>query len=293
MNRLNLQPRPDPLTRVDPVIHPSVSIGNAYSQDMRTLAMFIADQFDENDPVMKNFIATARAAHVFPSHQSLKRWDSLQQAQGHILPCRRTGNKFSRKMDGQDVILLALYRCIYPKASMAEVNAFLYRANFGNPSFSFYSPSQISRAESLIGLSRKRGSTTAYQAMYAVNLRKRWNYWNMAYPVGIADIPRRNVIDLDECGVFVETTANRTYGKSYIGMRVREEGPYSKSEKWTLMLAVCGEDDFNGGDARRWAEMWLVGGTNRQHPTGCFESACCLCRCFWCQRCHHLVEYIL
>ena len=83
----------------------------------------------------------------------------------------------------------------------------------------------------------------------------------MAFPIGIADIPRRCIIDLDECGIFLETTANRKYGKAYSGLRVREPGPYSKSEKWNLLLAVCGEDGYQGGDARRWADMWLVGGT--------------------------------
>ena len=199
MNRVNLQHRSDPQTRVEPVIHPSNGVGNAYSQDMRTLTLFIQDQFDDDDPFMQNFLSIARTAHVFPSEQTLKRWEDQLESHGHILPCKRSGNKFSQKLDGLDLILLALYRSIYPKASIAEVNAFLYKANFGNPSFSFYSPSQILRAEALIGLSRKKGSTTAYQAFYPVNLRKRWNYWNMAFPIGIADIPRRCVIDLDEC----------------------------------------------------------------------------------------------
>ena len=260
-NRLTLQQRPDPKTRVNPILHPSVGTGNAYSQDMRTLVMFINDQFDEEDPFVQNFISVAREAHVYPSVSTLRRWEDLEHSHGHILPCRRSGNKFSQRLDGQDLILLALYRCIYPKATIAEVNAFLYRANFGNPMFSFYSHSQICRAETMIGLSRKRGSTTAYQAMYPVNLRKRWMYWNYRFPLGIADIPRQYIIDLDECGIFMEKTANRTYGKAYSGMRVREEGPYSKSEKWNLLLAVCGEDNFNGGDARRWANMWLEGGT--------------------------------
>ena len=73
-------------------------------------------------------------------------------------------------------------------------------------------------------------------------------------------IPRSNVIDLDECGLFVETS-NRPHGKSVVGFRVREEGPYSKSEKWTLMLAVCGEDGSHLEPSRRWADVWIEGGT--------------------------------
>ena len=114
----------------------------------------------------------------------------------------------------------------------------------------------------MIGLSRKKGSTTAHQAYYPHNIRKRWEYWNYPYPLGIADIGRSQIIDLDECGVFMETHANRQHGKSFIGLRVREEGAYGKSEKWNILLAVCGENESaNGQAARRWADVWLDGGT--------------------------------
>ena len=42
---------------------------------------------------------------------------------------------------------------------------------------------------------------------------------------------------------------------------MREEGVYSKSEKWNLLLAVCGEDGTAENVARRWADIWLEGGT--------------------------------
>ena len=62
-------------------------------------------------------------------------------------------------------------------------------------------------------------------------------------------------IDLDECGVFVET-ADKHIGKAYVGNRVRQEGNYQKSEKWTLLLAVAGS-----AAAERLQMMWLEGGT--------------------------------
>ena len=80
-------------------------------------------------------------------------------------------------------------------------------------------------------------------------------YWNLPYPFGIADIRVEDFIDLDECGVFVET-ADKHYGKAYVGNRVRQEGNYQKSEKWTLLLAVAGSVV-----AERWQMMWLEGGT--------------------------------
>lgn len=76
----------------------------------------------------------------------------------------------------------------------------------------------------------------------------------------IADCIRSRMIDLDECGIFVET-ANRTRGKEYVGVRVKEPGPYSKTEKWSLLLAICGEDETVNQPSRRWSMLWAEGGT--------------------------------
>ena len=256
-----MNPRPMLQERVDPIAHPSLCNGNPYSQDFRQMVMFVSNYLENNDnPQVRNFVSMLRHEHIYPCSVTQTRWERLSIEIGHVRPCRRTGNKEFERISGQDIVYLALYRVIYPKCSIAEINAFLFRVNIVNPFFSFYSPSQISRAEAMIGLSQKKGSTTAYQAFYDVNIIKRWNYWNYPFPLGIGDIHRRNSIDLDECGIFLET-ANRKYGKAYSGLRVRDEGPYSKTEKWNLLLAICGEDSVEGIDARRWADIWLEGGT--------------------------------
>ena len=264
MERHTLQQRPALQTPVDAVTHPSFCTGNAYSQDTRHLVMFIHNHMlDEEDGATREFVAVLRHQHVYPSSITVSRWERLLEGQGHLRPCRRSGNVQAYRMTGIDLVYLSLFRVAYPKATIAEINAFLYRCNLGNPFFTFYSQSQISKSESLIGLSRKVGSTTAYQAYYPVNLQKRWEYWNYAFPLGIADIRRSNIIDLDECGINMEVSANRKYGKAYTGIRVKEEGPYVKGEKWNLLLAISGERVEDGGnqDARRWATMWLNGGT--------------------------------
>ena len=262
MNQPNLQLRSPLQTRQDEVIHPSLGVGNPYSQDMRNLVMFLGEHFNDVDNVaVRNMIDVLRQAHVYPSSRTQTRWEALHDDVGHVRPCRRSGNHFGERFAGQDLVFLALYRMIYPKSTHAEVNAFLYRCNLGNPRFQFYSPSQICRAETLIGLTRKKGSTTAYQALLPRNLIRRYQYWNYAFPIGIADINRSQIIDLDECGVFVETTASRRYGKAYKGFRVRETGAYTKGEKWNFLLAVCGENGNEEQNSRRWAETWLDGGT--------------------------------
>ena len=259
---MNVACRPGLQTRVDEVTHPSECTGNPYSQDMRQMVMFIVNHvLGEDDNDVRNMIDILRGNHIYPSSRTCRRWAKLQEDNGHLRPCRRTGNKFGDRMSGPDLIYLALFRAFYPKCTIAEANAFLYVANLGNPFWNFYSPSQIHRGECVIGLSRKRASTTAFQALYPINLQNRWGYWNLPYPLGIADIRRSQIIDLDECGMYMESTANRKHGKAVVGLRVNEVGPYSKSQKWNLLLAVCGEDPIDGQEAsRRWAEVWVESG---------------------------------
>jgi hypothetical protein len=84
------------------------------------------------------------------------RWAALRNNLGHFRPCRRSGNAFATTLRGQDLIYLAIYRVAYPKAMVAEVQAFLYRMNYGNINFQFYTASQNSAAEALIGMTRKK-----------------------------------------------------------------------------------------------------------------------------------------
>lgn len=87
------------------------------------------------------------------------------------------------------------------------------------------------------------------------NVTKWWIYWNRSYPAGIADIPKDDWIDYDEAGILVET-ASRKSGKTYIGVRVREEGPYNDSEKYTLTLAISGD-----AAGERWIDFERKAGT--------------------------------
>jgi hypothetical protein len=81
-------------------------------------------------------------------------------------------------------------------------------------------------------------------------------YWNHDYPAGVRNIPKRNWIDIDEAGIFVET-ANCKRGKTYIGVRVREEGPYNHSEKFTITMGISGDPN---GD--RWLDFERKSGTS-------------------------------
>ena len=124
--------------------------------------------------------------HLYPHPDTVTRFTNRQQQVGHSRAYRHTGNVRSvREIQGNNLILLSLYRVALPKATHAEVNAFLY---------------EIQR----IHLTKKRTSTTAYQALEPRNVQWRENYWNMNYPFGIADIDPRKVIDLDEAAGSVD-----------------------------------------------------------------------------------------
>jgi hypothetical protein len=230
--------------------HPSLGNGHAYSQDMRQVTVFLRG----NGQLRLHPIQAARVIRLFPSLRTSSRWIARHK---HYCRYVRQGNIRATVLRGRQAFHLAFYRILYPKATAAEINTYLYHTCGG---VRLFDPSQISRAEDRLGLSRKRGSTTARQALDPRNIQIRWNYWNLPYPFGISDVRRSDLIDLDEAGVFVES-ANRGSGKAYINCRVREPGPYGHSTKLNVLMAVSGEEPPPGQPAPRWLEVWTGGGT--------------------------------
>ena len=152
-----------------------------------------------------------------------------------------------------DLSNLALVRAILPKSRLYEVKAFVYSAN---PTNRPYSNSQLHRAESKIGLSRKSASTTADAAHFPINLIKREQYWNAPYPNGIADIDPRTIIDCDEMGLELEHQ-NHSFGKTAVGECCNQTGAYNRNMKLNVLMAVCGCDVIPS----RWSELWTGEGT--------------------------------
>jgi hypothetical protein len=157
--------RPALRTRVDALPHPSGGKGFAYSQDMREFSMHLY----HND--LLEF-------YLFLSMQTIRRYVALENRLGHFRPCRQTGNKRVTVPRDHNIVFLILYGIAYPKCSAAQINAYLYRVNYGDVLFRFYTKSQISKAERRIGLTRKHGSTTTYQAFLPIDLLE------YAIPVG-------------------------------------------------------------------------------------------------------------
>jgi hypothetical protein len=165
------------------------------------------------------------------------------------------GNRPAQVLRGNALVMLAIFRLCYPKATAAEVNAFLFGATPPGQPLRFYSDSQITEAEHYLGISRKCASATAYQASLPINLAKRDAFWNQPYPFGINCTSRSTIIDWDKAAIILKTT-NHGYGKYHLSTRAREEGPYNNSEKFTLTAAIRGGP--NGGC---WLSIDLGSGT--------------------------------
>ena len=147
--------RPPLRTSEETIAHPSLCRGNAYSQDTRQAAVQCLENGDDESSV----VSSLRSQKSFPSHRSVLRWVDHFEQYGNFRPYRHSENKrASREVLGKDLLLLALYRVSLPNATQAEVSEFLAVMNGHDPMYQPYSPSQITRAETMLNLTRKRGS---------------------------------------------------------------------------------------------------------------------------------------
>ncbi|KAL7502056.1 LOW QUALITY PROTEIN: hypothetical protein ACHAXN_000148 [Cyclotella atomus] len=104
--------RPALRTRVDALPHPSGGKGFAYSQDMREFSMHLY----HNDLANSTFSRPCRQSE-----------DALLWR--IALPSLRTGNKQATVLCDHNIVFLILYRIAFPKCSVAQINAYLYRVN--------------------------------------------------------------------------------------------------------------------------------------------------------------------
>ena len=253
-------PRPLPKTiRRGPASHPSNGGARGYSMDTRRLAMSIRHAGHERTPA----IQLQQEQKEFPSRWTTSRWQRKLNERGDVRPFQMNGNKRSIVLKGRMRFLLVHYRILFPKCTAAELNCYLYNVTPPGQEQRFYSGSQITRAEDDSGLTRKRGATTARQAMLPQNVAKFNQYKNENYPYGVADSNRQDLIDWDECAIFLET-ANRSYGKVFVGKDLNEAGPYGHSQKYTCTMAIAGDPQ-----GHRWLQFQVKAGTT-VHDTVAF-----------------------
>ena len=224
--------------------HPSNG-GRPYSQDYREQVLEIylgaGGGAAGLEALRVDVFNQLRAVKKFPCMGTCRNYIHQWHSEGNILAKIHTGNKFAqRKIHGDDLFNLALYRIAFPKAIGAEVRAFIYNRN---PNLEKeHSPSQLSRAEKRLGLSLKVGSTTSKLAYLDINLLKREDYWFNNYPFGIANINTEDIIDIDEAQ-FKLTSQDRKYGKAATNKRVDSKGMYKKgASAVTLILGISASE---------------------------------------------------
>jgi hypothetical protein len=180
-----------------------------------------------------------------PSRWSLARW-----MQNGLPRLRQTGNAPAANLRGEHQFLLVVFRLVHPKASADEIITFIATHSSNGKR---YTRSDISKREMELGLTRKRGSTTALQAYTPRNLLRRHHFRTLAHPYGVLGTSRALLIDSDECGLWFEKNICK-YGKAVSNVRVRAPGIYGHGDKWTLIMAV----DCAG---RRWVRLTKEAGT--------------------------------
>ena len=195
--------------------------------------------------------------------RSIRRW--LKERH---LPYRMTGNKSRRSLYGIHLLLLVMYKMIWPQATYLECSAFI--AN-NSPDGRIFTEWAVGDALRKLGFTRKASSTTAYQAYTPRNVLRRNLFWSRPLPLGIHGVRRCRINDVDEFGIHLNA-ANRKYGSAPNGLRVRKPGHYDRGTfKCTVIMGIEAGDaaipDGQPGslsNPRRWARIRNIAGTTAE-----------------------------
>ena len=98
-----------------------------------------------------------------------------------------TGNVRENAIPGRYILEVALYRAIWPKATADEVRAHVFRTV--EPAKVLSRPQMYTIESEHLGLTRKRGSTTAFNALLPINLNKRRLFWTTPIRLAFSNYP--------------------------------------------------------------------------------------------------------
>ena len=151
-----------------------------------------------------------------------------------------TGNRHStREVNGVDLVNLALFWLVRPKAYIDEVCAYVHNQN---PMNLPYSQSQIVRAEHRLGLTRKAASSTSDRAHLPLNMHIRYLYRNAPFLDGVLGESTRDIIELDESKFKIEDQ-NRRFGKVAREKQCDASGKYiNGSDGIDLLMAISSDE---------------------------------------------------
>jgi hypothetical protein len=180
------------ISRVDRILrdtrflpHPSIGGSRGYDIPFRQM---ILDAYQAGNPAPEGML------------RSIQRW-----AVNGVVPLRMTGNKSSSALSGQYLLLLVIFKLIWPQSTYCECIAFISNES---DDARIFSEKDVSRALMKLGYTMKVTSTVAYQAFTQRNLNYRRLCWTRPWPLGIHGIPWMLLIDADEFGLHLNS-ANR------------------------------------------------------------------------------------
>ena len=138
---------PDGTHQPPPPSHQSQG-GKGYSDDLRR--QLLQMHFNNYDLREAPKLVALRAERKFPSYSTCIRWIQIFNQTSDICPLRRTRNNHAeREVQGLALEQLALYRCVFPKATIAKCRAYLFNLD---PINDLFSSSQVHWEEKLLGL---------------------------------------------------------------------------------------------------------------------------------------------
>ena len=150
---------------------------------------------------------------------------------------RDTGNNHAqREVYGVDLVNLAFFRLVCPKAYLSKV--WIYISNC-NPTIRPYYWYQIVRVEQHLSLWQKKRSATSNEAYCPNNLRKR-DYWEEPFPSGVNNQDTALVIDIDKTRFKIDDQ-DRKRGKVTKQRCANSKGNYEKGDRnMSLLMRISG-----------------------------------------------------
>jgi len=204
-------------------IHPSQG-GNAYAPEFRDQVISTwQNGGDLRSPVLEQLWQQRTFLHI----NTCNRWIRQYNGEDHTRCMRPTGNHISqREIHGQNLVNLAIYRMVRPKAYIDEARAYVHNQN----------------------------------AYFQLNLFKRQQYWHAEYPDGTLGESTRDVIDLNESNYKLETQT-RKFSKVVREKRCNTRGKYKKGEGCvSLLMAISGDEGV--GQSFSFHRCYTEGGTD-------------------------------
>jgi hypothetical protein len=160
------------------------------------------------------------------SKSSIYRW-AIRPA-----PYRQTGNTEQSEIKGTDLLNLVTFITAWPDATLDEMAVFMY-----NEGGRLFSRQTISKRLRELDITKKKASTEAFQAQRPDVQLRVWQFWNCPPPLGVFQVQRRKLIDVDEFGVTLEK-CNRTGGWAVKVHCVQKDGHYYHGVKFTVIFAI-------------------------------------------------------